>query len=720
MQRVSTLETQEKQLPSWDLCRTSTARGLITGLRSLASKTDLDAVIFSIKCFAAAILALYVSLSIGLTNPFWAIGAVYTVSQPFSGASVSKSFFRFLGTIGGAAAVVLLVPTFVNEPLVLSVVLASWTGFCLYLAVIDRTPRAYAFQLAGYMTCLIGFPYVGVAGDIFNVAIVRVQEVSIGILSATLIHALVLPRSVSDRVKARVAAMLGDAERWTRDTLVHAREAVLVHDRARLAVGLLELHQNAIHLPFDTARAVPRVEILRIMHDRLLAVLSLSNTIEDSLAELRAEEVDLPTSLARLFERARSWLDTPEHILDSDETNDLLRELRKASEIAPESCSWRKLHFANLASSLYDLVTAHHECRLLQEKLTADHRRARRLPPRLIGRGKGYVFQRDHWLAARSGIGAMVGITLCCLFWIASGWVDGASSLFVVGPTCVLCGTIDAPIGGAIRSMVGMVMGIAVGLLYGFVIIPCTTDFVSLAAVLAPLLLLSGSAQARPPLAFAAVSMILTFPAIAGLAPTNASNFASAGLVPTSTSDFVSALNCGLAALIGGATTLVSLLLFQTIGVDYRMGRILRAIRHDVAMRAAGGHPNTVHWTSRMLDRIGLLIPRLAGNDKSTILLRCAFADLRAGKAAGDLRAVGKTLKRRTARSALSHLLEDVASHFRSCATSGESSRPVPPNLLGQFDNVRTALVSEDKTIRETALPLLSALRRDLLLPAVD
>lgn len=705
-------------MSSWGFCQTSAAYGLITGLRSLASKSDLDAVIFSIKCFVAAILALYVSLHIGLTNPFWAIGAVYTVSQPFSGASVSRSFFRFLGTIGGAAAVVLLVPTFVNEPLVLSVVLASWTGFCLYLALIDRTPRSYAFQLAGYMTCLIGFPYIGTAGDIFNVAIVRVQEVSIGILSATLIHTLVLPRSVSDRVKARVAAILGDAERWTSDALVPARETTFVHERARIVSGLLELHQNAIHLPFDTARAVPRVEILRTLHDRLLAVLSLSSTIEESLAVLRAKGQDLPTSLANLFECARSWLDRPEHILDTEKADNLLKRLREASEVTAGSSSWHDLLLVNLASNLHDLVAAHQECRLLQQELTAGPGWTRRLPPQLISRGKGYVLQRDHWLAVRSGIGATIGITICCFFWIASGWVDGASALFVVGPTCVLCGTIDAPIGSAIRSMMGMVVGIAIGLLYGFVIIPCTTDFASLVAVLAPLLLLSGSAQAKPPLAFAAVSMILTFPAIAGLAPTNASNFASAGLVPTSTSVFVSALNCGLAAIIGGAITLVSLLLFQTIGVNDRTGRLLRAIRHDVATRTDGGPPNTAHWTSRMLDRIGLLTLRLVGNDQSTSLLRCAFADMRVGLTASKLRAIGKTLSGQAARATLSNLLEDVASHFRGCAASGCSPRPIPQKLFRQFDNVRTALTTEDEAIRKITLTHLSALRRDLLLPA--
>lgn len=668
-------------------------------------KYDAESVLFSIKCFVASILALYVSLRIGLENPVWAIGAVYTVSLPFSGASVSRSFFRLLGTVGGAAAVVLLVPTFVNEPLVLSVVLASWTGFCLYLAWLDRTARAYAFQLAGYMTCLIGFPYVTAVDDIFNVAALRVQEVSIGILSATLLHSLVLPRKVSDRVKARVATLLAEAERWSNDTLVHACAAVLVHDRSKIAVGLLELHQNVLHLPFDAARDEPSRQILRLLHDRLLAVLLLSSAIEDSLAELRAEGRDLPSSLARLFTQTQSWLATPESILDSEKTEDLLRDLREEPMGRSGAWSWSDLLLANLAADLHDLVAGHQECRLLQQELTARPGWRRRLPLRLIGRGQGYAFHRDHWLAARSGIGVMVGITLCSSFWIASGWTDGAGALFVLGPICMLCGTVDAPLGNVMRCLLGMGVGLAVGLVYGFVIFPRTTDFISLAAVLAPVLLATGMALAKPPFAFAAVSMVLTFPFIAGFSPINAASFSSA-------------VNSSLAALIGGAMALFSVRLFQTIGTDHVTGRILRAIRRDVASRVAGRNPNTARWTSVMLDRIGLLIPRLAGDVQSTNLLRFALADLRIGQAASRLHTFKKTLGGRPSQALLSDFFQNAAAHFKRRAMSGDE-RSVR-HLLAQLDGVKDAMATEAAPIRERVLPLLSTLRRDLLLRLAD
>ena len=179
------------------------------------------------------------------------------VAAPFR-ATLSRGLFRLLGTVGGAVATVVLVPRFANEPLVLSAALAAWMALCLYLAMLDRTPRAYAFLLAGYTTSLIGFPAVMVPADVFTIAITRVQEIAIGILAATLVHGLVLPRRVSMRVHARVAAVLDDAERWTRDMRAGASDTVLATDRSKVAADLLELHVLSIHLPFDSAHGVAR------------------------------------------------------------------------------------------------------------------------------------------------------------------------------------------------------------------------------------------------------------------------------------------------------------------------------------------------------------------------------------------------------------------------------------------------------------------------------
>lgn len=61
-----------------------------TLLRSPALKADAEALLFSAKTFAAAMLAYYIALRIGLPRPSWAIITAYLVSQTSAGASLSR------------------------------------------------------------------------------------------------------------------------------------------------------------------------------------------------------------------------------------------------------------------------------------------------------------------------------------------------------------------------------------------------------------------------------------------------------------------------------------------------------------------------------------------------------------------------------------------------------------------------------------------------------
>ncbi|HGM4888460.1 TPA: FUSC family protein [Stenotrophomonas maltophilia] len=630
-------------------------------LKSPALRTDQEAVLFSLKCLLAASLGLYVSLRIGLNRPFWVIGTVYLVSQPLSGATLSRGLFRLLGTVGGAIATVALVPRFANAPLVLSAALATWMALCLYLAMLDRTPRAYAFLLAGYTTSLIGFPAVMVPADVFTIAITRVQEISIGILAATLVHALVLPRRVSMRVHARVAAVLDDAERWTRDMRAGASDTVLASDRSKVAADLLELHVLSIHLPFDSAHGVAQVQILRALHDRMLDVLMLSSAVEDSLARLRSPQAS-----------------------------------------AMDATGWRDLLQAGLAAQQAELDLAHADCRVLQAQLhTARPDWRRHVPARLAQYAQGAVLHRDHRLALRSALGAFVGILLSCVLWIVTGWPEGATAVSIIGTACVLFGTIEAPAPHVMRYLVGSCIGVAVGLLYGLLIFPALSDFVGLIAALAPALLLCGSFLARPSFIMAALGVVLTFPLIAGLGATNTVNI-------------VGALNNSVALFVGTAMALCSMQLFQTADAGRNRARLERSIRRDIARHAAGQGDMTRAWLSRMLDRIGLLAPRLQGRSNAAHDLRALFADVRAARTSSQFRTLNKCLDDPHVRALHAALIERVTAHFRIRA---HSPRSVDAHLLELVDRVREAAAASAEADQGYLLHLLCGLRRDLLAP---
>lgn len=628
-----------------------------------ALQADLGAALFSVKCLVAAILGLYVSLRIGLTRPFWVIGTVYLVAQPLSGATLSRGLYRLGGTLGGALATVLLVPRFVNAPIALSVVLAAWMALCLYVAVLDRTPRAYAFLLAGYTTSLIGFPSVMAPAEVFAIAITRVQEIAIGILAATLVHALLLPRRVSPRVHARVATILADAERWTQDMRAGATDSVLAEDRAKAATDLLELHTLSTHLPFDSADGAIQEEILRALHARMRDVLLLSSAVDEALAASRAAQ------------RRTSRVDVPDVVL-------------RHEAVDPQ-----------LASRLAELDIAHRDCRWLQAQARAANPAWRRqAPARLARRANGHVLSRHHGLALRSAVGAFVGIVLSCGAWIASGWSDGATAVSIVGTACLLFGTAEAPAGHVVRYLIGSSIGVVLGLVYGFAIFPALSDFLGLSVALAPTLLLCGAFLARPPFLMGALGVVLTFPIIAGLGATTASHFATA-------------INGAVALYVGTLAALCSMRLLQTHDAQRNRARLQRAIRRDLLRRARGRARDASAWSSRMLDRLGLLAPRLRGQPLAADILRTLFADLRAANAAAELRVIGGELRGREARACLAEVLDGVVDHFRSRVGPG---RGLDRRWLEALDRLRQAVTANGMRGQARVLWLLAELRRDL------
>ncbi len=566
-------------------------------LRAPSLKTDADAILFSAKSFAAAMLAYYISLRIGLPKPFWAIITVYIISQTSAGASLSRGVYRFAGTFIGAIATVGIVPNFVNDPIVCSVVLAGWIGLCLFFSLLDRTPRAYAFVLAGYTASLIGFPSVLDPGAVFETASVRVQEISIGILCAVLIHRYVLPKPMTGQFTGKLSATLRDARRLAGNALSGTRGENR-RDRNQLAADLLAIQGLATHLPYDPAPTPPR-RILQFIHDRLARLLWLAAEVEDRIEAIRLGVGDAPHEFVVLVDDVGAWV-------ASVEIED--HERAAAPRIAHARTFQKRFGTdaatpcdrlaANLAGHLAEMIGLLEDCDRLGRTIAATgHLRdvASLHGPK---RAKGYVYHRDPWMAGRTALGAIIGIIVGCAFWIWSAWPEGGMAVSILGVCCTLFANFDAPVPFVIKYIVGSIYGVVISLIYSFIILPQVTEFWVLVAVLAPAFLFAGSLQARLPTTFMALGITLTIPILSALGPYY-------------TGDFATSLNSVIALFAAVGFGAVSISLFQTVTVDGAISRLLRLSRRDVGRRALGAAPNEARWTGRMVVRTALLLPRL-------------------------------------------------------------------------------------------------------------
>lgn len=669
----------------------------------MTQRWGLDAALFSVKCFIGAMLAYWIALRIGLTRPYWSVATAYIVAQPLAGAAVSKAVFRLMGTILGAIAAVVLVPNLVNSPELLSLALALWLGLCLYISLQDRTPRSYVFLLAGYTASIIGFPSVEAPGGIFTTAILRVQEISLGILCGSLAQAVILPQTVTRQLLIRIDAILGDVERWTRDALGEARDEALDRDRRRLALDINELHQLSIHLPFDTARFLPRVRTVRAFQDQLSLILPLASAAEDRIIQLRAIGGWTPATEA-LVGRIRDWLDMPPQDVNAraEMTEALIAEARALEPAASAPLKWRDALLLSFAARAMDLIAAHRAVRDLREQMRSPSRRAvSPVVSEVLAQTTRRTFHRDRPAALRAAMGTTATILIGCAFWIGTGWADGAGAVLISGVACALFGASDDPRPMILSFLWGTIIGVVLAAIYAFAIMPSVTDFVTLVAVLAPVMLIVGAFQTMPKGALITTGIVLGFINIVGLNDHYAADFAAFA-------------NGSLAQIVGTDFAAVTVGLFQVVGADRSAARIIVAGWRDLARRSnLPGRSDVTGWVSKMLDRIGLLAPRLAaiGDDPGRPMLD-ALQDLRVGVTVGQLRDL-RVDGGEVSDELITPVLRGVARYYAERRL--DQPPPDSPALLEGIDQAMQAFShDEDRDVRRRAVLALTGLRRNL------
>ncbi|MCE7796354.1 FUSC family protein [Sphingobium sufflavum] len=669
----------------------------------MGARFGLPTALFAVKCLAAAALALYVSLSIGLERPYWAFLTSFIVAQPLASAVLSKAMFRVIGTFVGAIAAVAMVPTLVNAPELLSLAFALWLALCVFVSLLDRTPRSYMFVLAGYSACIIGLPSVDTPDQIFTIAALRVQEISVGIACAGLVHGFVLPGSITDMLLGRVRGMLLDAERWSRDAIAPQPAAGLEAERRRLAQDVTELHQLSVHLPFETSRIAPRVRTVRALQDQVSLLLPLGAALQDRLASLR-DYGGVPPAIAGLIADTRDWLATPGEDLTARtaRAEDLRTRCTILEPRVGPATTWQEMLRLSLTARLAMLIAAHRDCRDLYDQMVTHSRQpvTMRVAELLEGR-RNRELHRDYAGALRGAVGAFITLFLGCLIWIYSGWQDGGTAVMLAGVFLALFSASDNPAVPLRAFMTGTLIAVLVGALYGFAILPRVDGFAMFIAVMAPVVLIGAALSASPRYGGIALAAMLGLgsPALISDHYINA---------------FASYANGSIAQLVGIWYALVMVGLLQSAGAQAAIRRTVRAGWRDIATRSnLMRAPDVRGWINRMLDRVALLAPRVAatGQDSGHILDE-ALRNLRTGVAIGELRQLRLAMPMDQA-APLTGVLREVGLHYGRLDPADPA--PASPTLLAHIDSaIRDVAFNPRGTIRrETTLALVS-LRRNL------
>ncbi|NML34373.1 FUSC family protein [Paraburkholderia antibiotica] len=564
---------------------------------------------FALVTFAAATLALYIAFAADLQRPYWAAGTVYIVSQRNAGALNAKALWRLIGTLCGAAFAVAAVPNLVDSPPLLIVALAGWAGVCLAGSLLDGSLRGYAFMLAGYTAAIIGFPSVDTPMAIFDTAIARVEEISLGIVCCHVLHAIFLVKNVGPALREQMDGWLTDLAALASASLT-SYVRVSHAERRRLAMRV-----GAIDQLFDQARYErDDPQILRTMYALRRQVrrtgLMMTSSVS-RLANLRQYEPEVFEQIAPLVDDIRAWLSASIPSVQRQQYPDprpLLDKLDAAAAV-PVNGSWGSLVRAGLLIRLREFVTLWCDCidiaqgtRVVQES------------PPVWSRPRGHV---DPLLVVLSCLAVAISLIGVCTFWRVTAWPAGSTAAIMAVVAGSIFAHMDDPAPAINSFLLGNALAVTVAGVFLFGVFPGIDGFPALIASLGVFLIPAAAVVSNP-----FFTPWLT-PALLNALPTMS-------LQETYSADFATFLNNGISTVIGITFTLIVTLIMRSMNAPQRIARLIRADRRDMGNIASG--KSVIQYDDlldKMLDRFEAVAIRL-GDELSSDLKGLEFGNLRA------------------------------------------------------------------------------------------
>lgn len=531
---------------------------------------DRRAVQFALKTLLGGGLALWLALRWGLEQPAWALMTAFIVAQPLSGMVVQKGMARLLGTVVGTVMAVVFVGLFAQTPWLFLLALALWLGLCTASSTLLRSAWSYSFVLAGYTVAIIALPALSHPLTVFDQAVARCTEISLGILCATASSALLWPLRVEQQLTAQAQAAWHSGLQTARATLAGDRQA---------RKGLLEILGRIVavdaqreHAWFEGGLGRQRARAISGLSQKLLMLLRISRSVRRQWRQLDEREA------AQLL----PWMEQVQQVLESADTGamQVLRpRLLEASHEASISAaqSYCLARFALLLDSA------------LAASVALDAVKEGREP---VEQPATLTPHRDLSLALVFGARSALAFLTVASFWMATAWPAAAGAMLL---TCVVCSLFASRENGAqigMSFMRGIFLAIPVAFVVGEILLPQWSSFALLGMALGVPLFFGALGMAKPQIGATATSFCLHF--IVLVAPLNQMAF-----------DVAVFLNSAQAMMIGVGAAVLAFHLLILRNPAWHGRRLLAATLDDLARLTRRNLRGAESWFGgRMADRL--------------------------------------------------------------------------------------------------------------------
>lgn len=659
---------------------------------------------YGVRTFGASMLALYIALLMEMPRPYWAMATVYIVSSPFVGPTSSKALYRAAGTLAGAAASVLLVPMFVQTPLLLAIVVGLWTGTLLFLSLHLRTANSYALMLAGYTMPLISLPVVDNPQAVFDIAVSRTEEIFLGIICASVVGAMFWPRRLAPVFQATTEKWFVDAATYSQRFISRTCQAEEIGTLRNSMVGSFNSLEMMIgQLSHEGARK-QTVRNANELRGRMIHLLPVIDALDDALWALERRTPELLASLKPMLQKACDWLESTADGPQHEPWQQLHRELESLQPGSLQLDDRDQLLLSNTLFRLSEWIDLWQDCRTLQYAIKTDDQSQWRAVYRHWRLGRLTPFL-DRGLMLYSVTSTVLAIIAASVLWILLGWKDGASAVALAAVSCSFFAAMDDPAPQIYRFFFWTLLSVVFASLYLFVVLPNLHDFPMLVLAFAVPFICVGTLTVQPRFFLGTLLTIV-----------NTSSFIS--IQSAYDADFMNFLNSNLAGPAGLLFAFIWTLVFCPFGVDLAVKRLTRFSWRDIA--SLSEHSSLAEHRRmgvQMLDRLMQQLPRLTITAQDTGI---ALRELRVALNMLDLLAYTRRATP-AAQVMLRQVIDEVSGYFKHCSKAGERL-PAPRGLLMAMDRARRALTDQEMGDNPARVHLLHALSglRLALLPGVE
>lgn len=552
--------------------------------------------IFATKTFIAGMLALYIAFALNLSYPIWAIGTVFVIANPYAGMAASKSIYRLLGTLFGAIFAVAVMPSLINMPWLLVLVLATWVGVCLYISLIDRSPRSYVVMLAGYTAVIICFNsiYYIETVSIFDMALGRFLEISLGVVCSAVVNAIIFPIHIGPVIQMRVSKTMQDTQ--------HVFDAILSDEKhqnnytqllANITRDTSDIHTMAEHLDYEKSKFKGMTKPLQeLLHQMTMLVANLV-AMSERMKQLDQIDLNYRQYFQNFHQHINDFLQNESEVI-ADELLYLPEHFeQKFQQIVTQAKPEQWVILASLKMDIRHFIQNMRAVQLIWQRMQAGDNS---LPESIAPLTTVYPsLHRDYGVAVRGGLSAFLTTIVACAFWILSGWKSGFMLAEMATITACILTFLDDPVPALKLFIRASIYASFFVFIYAYGIFPHLTSFWEVMVVLAPFILFCLMLYLHPPLHGLGLPLIMS--TVMGL---NLQNRYSM--------DQVAFFDMTIATIIGPIISVFMVHVVRSMSPDMTVQRMLAL--HDKELRQAIHMPYGTSFRIHLrgvLDRIGVL-----------------------------------------------------------------------------------------------------------------